>query len=85
MAEPYYDPVYSEETRAANIAHDRKYGFHISLPRVYTNIARNLEYQPACPDHLLEKAKDADEERRIIWEWHNRKRDEPILTILEKA
>lgn len=69
---------------SANRQHDRKYGWHISSPRVYTNIARNPEYDLACPYALREKAQDEDELREIIWKWHNRKREMPLLSVVEE-
>jgi hypothetical protein len=47
----------------ANRRHDRRYGWHISAPTVYTNLSRNPEYQPVHPDFP-----DITEDQ--LWAWH---------------
>lgn len=66
------DPI---QDKAANDQHDRKYGWRVTFPREYTNIARNPEYQPACPQSWLANCKDEQAANLKIWEWHNRKPD----------
>lgn len=83
--EPYYDPIYSEHTNDANLAHDKKYGWSGDSPRVYTNLARNPEYEHSVPPHLINAAKDAEEEHKILWDWHNRDKGNPTLRVLPPA
>lgn len=60
---------------AANELHDRRYGWEYRLSNVYTNPLRRPEAESACPLLLRARAADAEEERQIIWDWHNRNRN----------
>ena len=70
------DPV---QDSAANLAHDRKYGWRVSFPREYTNIARNPEYQAACPQSWYAGLEREEDIRQKIWDWHNREKEVLVL------
>ena len=78
------DPNDPPQDSQANIAHDRKYGWHVKFPREYTNIARNLEYQAAAPHQMLAGCRTEEEVRKAIWDWHNRNKLEVLERVEEK-